>query len=262
VSSKIVKFIRNIVEFIRNQVFPIPGKSAESYTRRYEDKDFFAAFESLEEIARGIGIEQSDYLLSHAQKYLSEEDDRGGSIMSRAQALLVAQTFIGALSAFGTLTFGDSAIFENWGVFVFPILITYTLILAVLLTINALRAISGLAYRRIGTSDLVQWLPKTRHVLVRNMALLTLSNYRHANILNTWRSNHLGYAQTCIRNIVLALTLLVAFVFLQNWISAPKGGPHNSSRAATVTGDSGNFTSATKSKESITTSEPTPVKQP
>ena len=92
-SSKIAKFIRNIAEFIRNQVFPIPGKSAELYTRRYEGTEFVAAFESLKEIAREIGIEQSDYLLSHAQKYLSEEDDRGGSIMSRAQALLVAQTF-------------------------------------------------------------------------------------------------------------------------------------------------------------------------
>jgi hypothetical protein len=181
--------------------------------RHHKDLANKEAAKSLEKSAEHATLKNLRELHAHALRCELAEQERGNSITSRAQALLVAQTFFGALLAFSTAIIGRTELFSGWLLFALVTLLAYALLLVILLTLNALRATSGLRYPRIGTSDLLQWLPKTEAQLIRGLATNTLTNYREAAIVNTWRSMHLSDAQVCLRNIVFALAALVVIVF-------------------------------------------------
>lgn len=195
------------------EIIPFPAlQSANSYIDYHEKQANAAAIKELEAGAEQAALESVKELLAHAVRYESAENDRGNSITARAQALLVAQTFFGALLAFSTAMVGRSDLVGGWLSSALTALLAYTLLLVIFLTLNAIRATSGLRYRRIGTSDLAKWVPGPDSGFVRNLALGTLANYRQAAIVNTWRSLHLSYAQACLRNVVFALSILIALV--------------------------------------------------
>jgi hypothetical protein len=195
-------------------VIPFPAlQSQEGYVRQHSSLANADAARNLEKKAEFTNLKKNEHLLAHAIRYELAEQDRGSSISNRAQALLVAQTFFGVLLAFSTAIVGRAELFVGWLFGSLVILLGYTLLLVILLTINALRATSGLRYRRTGTSDLIVLLSKRESKLVAGLATSTLANYRHAGIVNTWRSMHLTFAQMCLRNIVFALAALVVVVF-------------------------------------------------
>lgn len=203
-----------IVRAVR-AILPIPQmEGASTYTERYSAiPQFIDVFQKLRKTIDGADKSKQRCLYEHAKNYLGDENDRGASIMSRAQALLIAQTFFGAFLAFGTGIMGRTESFRGWLALVLILLLIYTVTLVLLLTFNALRATAGLRYPRIGTSDLVSAFQGTNERLIKELALLTLDNYRVASIVNTWRMTHLQRAQECLGRIVVALALLVGVVF-------------------------------------------------
>jgi hypothetical protein len=158
--------------------------------------------------------------LEYAEKYVEEEEGRETSIISRAQALLVSQTLLGALLALLTALMGHADIVDGWKTYFLLGLLAYTVLQILLLTFNALRATAGLAVRYPGLSPLIRWMPEGERLLQKNMALASIETYWDLNISNTWRANHFMLAQRCLRNIIIALALLVCMlltvVFLTN----------------------------------------------
>jgi hypothetical protein len=202
--------------------FPLPDfRTAENYrTKSSEDPRYGEIFRSLQTATRGASVEQQKHFCDYAQGYIAEQRDLTSSIISRAQGLLVAQTFLGALLALVTALMGHSEIIDGWRIYVLFVLLGYTIIQLVLLTMNALRATAGFSYPAPGVSPLIEWIPQREELLLKNMGLEFIKSYWGANIANTWRVNHLGLAQNCLRNIVFALALLVfiliAVVFFSN----------------------------------------------
>lgn len=205
--------MNSIMALVRSAL-PLPQlESAQHYIKRYSSVPSYAEnFEALEDESRSSGLEQQKELLAHAQRYMSDEEARAASIIGRAQALLIAQTFFGVLLASGTAIIGRTEIFTDQRLIVLLWVIGYLIVVVVLLTFNALRATAGLNYLRVGTSDLKNMISMKERLLVNNLALLTLRSYRHAHIVNTWRATHLRYAQTCLAIIILLLGLLVSFL--------------------------------------------------
>ena len=205
-------------------VLPIPQiESAEAYTKRYSSiPQFDEVFQKLRRTVTKCGLSKQQHLYEHAKKYLGDEDDRATSIMGRAQALLIAQTFFGAFLAFATGILGRTETFRGWLALILILLLSYTITLVLLLTFNAIRATAGLPYPRIGTSDLEAAFKRNEKHLIRELALLTLNNYRVASIVNTWRITHLRYAQECLGRIVIALALLVGVVFWAAIVHPPR----------------------------------------
>jgi hypothetical protein len=199
---------------------PLPmKKSQDAYLNENRANPVFAKnFQSLEEAAMGGSSERQKLFLDYAQKYVAGEESREASIISRAQALLVSQTLLGALLALITALMGHAEIVVGWEAYVLLALLGYTVLQTLLLTFNALRATAGLAISYPGLSPLIRWLPEGERLMQKNMALATIKTYRDLNISNTWRANHFLLAQWCLRNIIITLALLVgmllAVVFL------------------------------------------------
>jgi hypothetical protein len=205
--------MNSVISLVR-MALPFPQlESVSRYIKRYSAIPNYAEnFSALEAESRGGDIEQQKELLAHALRYMLDEDARAASIIGRAQALLVAQTFFGVLLAFGTAMIGRAEIFTGHWLTGLLCMLGYLIAVVVLLTFNALRATRGLDYVRIGSSDLRKMISMKERLLVNNLALLTLQSYRHAHIVNTWRAIHLRYAQTCLAIITILLGLLVSFL--------------------------------------------------
>lgn len=200
--------------FRLREVFPLPLlQGSTSYVNEHTAKANFQAISALESAATKSSPDNIKELLAHSLRYIGDEQDRGASIMSRGQALLIAQTFFGALLAFITAIIGRAEIFSGYFLAALTALLAFTLILVVLLTVNALRATQLIAYRKMGTTDLLKWIETPAGTFSKCLALETLVNYRQASIVNSWRATHLAYAQMCLRNIVFALAMLVVVVF-------------------------------------------------
>ena len=204
------------------EILPWPEwESAERYGERFAaGSEFRKKFEELEAACEKITGALSATLCEHAKGYLAIERDRATSIISRAQALLVSQTFFGILLTFGTAAMGHTITFHGWWLYTVATIVMYLVVQIILLSLNALRAISGLSYYRIGTSDLTKWVAEGDRTFEKRLALETLRSYRRATIANTWRIRHLEYAQACIRNIILSLGLLIAVVLLISFCPA------------------------------------------
>jgi hypothetical protein len=203
-------------------VCPFPTiKSQDTYLNENRANRVFAEnFQSLAEAAMGGSLERQTLLLDYAQRYIAGEESRETSIISRAQALLVSQTLLGALLALITALMGHAEIVVGWEAYVLLALLAYTVLQILLLTFNALRATAGLAVNYPGLSPLIRWLPEGERLMQKNMALATVKTYWDLNISNTWRANHFLLAQQCLRNIIITLALLVgtllAVLFLTN----------------------------------------------
>jgi hypothetical protein len=196
-----------------HELFPVPSiESANAYRTRYSELPVYKErLAALEAATSQANLDQQKHFSEYAQQYLKAEEDRASSIISRAQALIIAQTYFGALLALATALMGHT---EMIGVspmyFLGAVLAAYTVLQLVLLTVNAIRATSGIGYSRPGVSALIKWAPKSEPLLLRNMGLEFIKSYYDANIANSWRVDQLGLAQKCIRNIVFALAFLVA----------------------------------------------------
>jgi hypothetical protein len=191
--------------------FPMPSfESADAYRVRIrQDPAYNERFAALEAATRWAKVEQQQHFCNFAQQYVDEQRDLTSSIIGRAQGLLIAQTFLGALLALVTALMGHSELFDGWTTYLLFALLAYTIVQLLLLTWNALRATAGLNYRSPGVSPLVEGTPEREELLLRRMGLEFIQSYWEANIANTWRVNHLGLAQNCLRNIVFALAGLV-----------------------------------------------------
>ncbi len=200
-------------------VFPFPElKSAERYrTECSGNPAYDERLSALTVAAKGGGVEQQKHLCDYAEKYVANEQERATSIIARAQALLVAQTYFGALLALATALMGHTEFIDRPKIYVLGGLLGYIIFQILLLTLNAIRATSGLNYSAPGVTPLVDWMPKGEQLLLKHMGLELIKSYWQANIANTWRVNHLSLAQQCLRNIVFASALLVTalmvFVF-------------------------------------------------
>lgn len=201
---------------IFRKFFPVPEmKSAERFLLEHTQNPLFLQnTNQLEAATAGRRIPLQERLYAHARSYLAEEQDRANSAISRAQGLLVAQTFFGILLAFAGAAMGHTEIYKGWHSCPIVALVLYILIQIVLLTYSALRAAGSLEYSRIGSSDLIAWFAQSETQLVRRIGLMTLDNYRKAAISNSWRIIHLRYAQECLRNTIFALALLIILVFV------------------------------------------------
>jgi hypothetical protein len=209
-------------------VFPFPEWTSDSaYIAKYKKAPGFETnFTDLVTGARAqTEKENQKQLYEHAKAYLKDETDRGASIIARAQALLIAQTFFGTFLAFGTGLIGQkdlfNGLFRDVGGYVLVGLLGYIALLVLLQTINALRATGALNYPRIGTSELRAVVGLTECEMIRELALKTLQNYRDAAIVNTWRVIHLKYAQQCLANTAIALAFLVGAVFYLTVVRDP-----------------------------------------
>ncbi len=153
---------------------------------------------------------------------MDAEAARANSVLSRAQALLVAQAFLGALLSLGDTVVGHLEAFSFWRSSLLGIVALYLVIQTVLLTVSALRALSGVPFPAIGSSDLLAMLSSPADDIVRQMTLQMLLHYRTAANLNTWRFSHLSNAQTALRNTAIALAVLVVFTLALSVFAAPK----------------------------------------
>jgi hypothetical protein len=198
------------------EIFPFPSiESADAYgTRHSQDPRYGAKRAALEAASSGANLDQQKHFCEYAQQYLAGEQDRASSIISRAQALLVAQTYFGALLALATALMGHTEVIGGWGMYFLGVLLAYTVVQLLLLTVNAIRATLGLTYSLPGVSPLIEWIPKSESLLLKNMGLEFIKSYYQANIANTWRVDHLSLAQKCVRNIVVALAFLVSVLII------------------------------------------------
>lgn len=212
-----------LVQVLRDYVFPIPlRQNAQDYAKKWiEAPAFKENAERIDEIANRLPLETRERLYSHVKDQMALESGRADSIVSRTQALLASQTFLGALLAFGIAAFSNSNLFVGWFAYVTAGASLYIVGQIVLLTLNALRAIKGIDYPRVGTSDLIKWLPEGEKAFIGRISLIHLRHYKLAVISNSWRFAHLSNAQRCLRNIVLAVSSLVIWVFVVS-IAAPK----------------------------------------
>ena len=168
---------------------------------------------------------QAELIQDYAKDRLASEQSRADSVTSRAQALLVAQAFLGALLSLGGTIIGHLDAFRGWRGGLLTLVALYLVIQTVLLTLSALRTIRGLSFPAIGSSDLLDMLPGGGDQIVRQMALQTLLHYRSAANLNTWRFRQLGNAQTALRNTAVALAALVVLTFCFSVLFPPAEPP-------------------------------------
>jgi hypothetical protein len=113
---------------------------------------------------------------------------------------------------------GHAEIIAGWKTYLLVVLLGYIISQVLLLTFNALRSTAGLSVAYPGVSPLIKWVPEGERLLEKNMALALIKTYWELNISNAWRVSHYGLAQRCLRNIIVALAVLVAallFVVLQ-----------------------------------------------
>jgi len=65
-------------------------------------------------------------------------------------------------------------------------------------------------------------------LLEKNMGLALIKTYWELNISNSWRVSHYSLAQSCLRNIIIALAALVSvllFAVLYAKTVGPNGAP-------------------------------------
>jgi hypothetical protein len=213
---------------ILRQFFPMPSfESADQYRERIQkDPAYKERLGALEVSTRWAKIEQQQHFCTFAQQYVDEQRDLTSSIIGRAQGLLIAQTFLGALLALVTALMGHSELFVGWPMYFLIALLAYTIAQLLFLTWNALRATAGLNYRSPGVTPLVEGVPQREELLLRRMGLEFIQSYWEANIANTWRVNHLGAAQNCLRNIVFALAGLVLVLMIIIYSSNTRTNDH------------------------------------
>lgn len=202
------------------ELFPISadGSPARYRERSERDPTYAANTAALSADIAALPRDRADLIHDYAKDRLAAEQSRLDSIMSRGQGLLVAQAFLTALLSLGGTVAGHSAAFGGWRAILLIILTVYLVIQTVLLTISALRAIGGIGYPAIGSSDLrnIMGMPGGADDIVRQIASRTLLHYRTASILNSWRFLHLANAQKSLRNSAITFALLVLATFTFN----------------------------------------------
>ncbi len=206
------------------EVFPFWLQSnAERYGQEAaSNPDFAANTTALQARIPDMGRNEVDLIHAYAKGRMDAEAARANSVLSRAQALLVAQAFLGALLSLGGTVVGHLEAFSFWRSSLLGIVALYLVIQTVLLTVSALRALSGVPFPAIGSSDLLAMLSSPADDIVRQMTLQMLLHYRTAANLNTWRFSHLSNAQTALRNTAIALAVLVVFTLALSVFAAPK----------------------------------------
>jgi hypothetical protein len=196
--------------------FPLPQfKSPERYRIECSSNPAYdERLSALRDATKSAALEQQKHLCEYAEKYVASEQERATSIIARAQALLVAQTYFGALLALATALMGHTEFIGGQKTYFLGALLVYIIFQIVLLTLNAIRATSGLNYSAPGVTPLVDWMPKSELLFLRHMGLELIRSYWQANIANTWRVNHLSLAQKSLRNIVFASAFLVLVLMI------------------------------------------------
>ncbi|HEX5326343.1 MAG TPA: hypothetical protein VFW75_06720 [Acetobacteraceae bacterium] len=211
-------------------VFPLSLKArADPYLEQAEkDQTYKDNTAALRAEIPALPKDSADIVFAHAKDRLAGEHARQDSIISRAQALLVAQAVLSALLTVGGTALGHLEAFSGWRAWAICAVAFYVLVQTALLTVSALRAVGGLGYPAIATSTLLRAMATTADDLVRRLAVETLLNYRVATVLNSWRFIPLSMAQRALRNTALAFALLVLMTFgftLSPWAGIPPPPP-------------------------------------
>ncbi|HEX4409012.1 MAG TPA: hypothetical protein VH206_09580 [Xanthobacteraceae bacterium] len=208
------------------ELFPFPDKRSPESFRDETIKDplYTSIYERLEKATEGAKVETQKLFGDYAKQYVSDQQDMTASIISRAQALLVSQTLLGALLALVTALMGHTEVVDGWKVYGLVVLLVYTIVQVLLLTFNALRATAGLSVSYPGVSPLINWIPEGEVLLEKNMGLALIKTYWDLNISNSWRVSHYSLAQRCLRNIIVALAALI-FALLFAVLYARTNGP-------------------------------------
>lgn len=209
-------------------VFPFPmGTSAEVYRDRALKDEIYAKLEAaLEDATRTSSLDEIKLFCEYAKRYVSEQQERSSSVISRSQTYLVSQTLVGALLALVTALMGHSDMIDGWKMWLLIAILGYSIIQILLLTVNALRATAGVSVEYPGVTPLIRWVPEGQRLLEKNMALKLIKTYWDLDISNSWRISHFGLAQACLRNIIIALTsLVVILVMVMIWSTPAPHGP-------------------------------------
>jgi hypothetical protein len=152
----------------------------------------------------------------------ADEASRQTSIVTRAQGLFVALALFGLLFTFGASLLTQTTQLAKWELWVCFLFVGYILAQITIMVVNIVGAIGPIGYVSAGSSDMEQWLKEpTDEGFYRAQALLTLDHYRRAVLNNNWRFDHLGRALKGLRNIVLALSLLILCLFVAAIVAPP-----------------------------------------
>jgi hypothetical protein len=207
--------IREWLCHVWSEAFPLSGEGNPTrYVTAAEGNPIFAAnTTALGTRILALPRAEADLIQSYAKDQLAAEHSRADSILSRAQALLVAEAFLSALLSLGGTIIGHLDTFGGWRGYSLGVVTGYLVIQTLLLTAGALRAIRGRDFPAISSSELLAVLPTGADGIVREMSLRMLLNYRTSTNLNTWRFIQLGNAQTALRNTTVALAVLVILTF-------------------------------------------------
>jgi hypothetical protein len=93
--------------------------------------------------------EVNSAIYEHAKEYISFDDKRTDSIISRGQGLLVAQAFLGALLSFGGTAASRAELVSGWRLLPMAVLVIYLVIQTFLLTLNARHQSGELVIREL-----------------------------------------------------------------------------------------------------------------
>jgi hypothetical protein len=204
------------------QCFPCPSKlSAEEKANATErGDDFRTRTERIGGFPQRLTEDGAKVMNTLAKEAMAAEAAREGSVISRAQALLVAQAFLAAVLALGGASTFPGASVGGWAPWSVAALIAAIVVQAFLMTWCALRALRGAHHVRLSYGDYEAIVladgkdseARSEGAAEAEMAVRTLNIYRRTLIRNDDRFEHLELAQRGLRNTCFLLSALVLLV--------------------------------------------------
>lgn len=212
------------------QCFPRPSKvSAEKKAEATEcGDDFRWRTERIGEFPRRLTEDGAKVLNTLAKESMAAEAAREGSVITRAQALLVAQAFLAAVLALGGASTFPGASVGGWAPWAVAALMAAIVVQAFLMTWCALRALRGAHHVRLSYGDYEAIVladgkdieGRAEGAAEAEMAARTLNIYRRTLIRNDDRFEHLELAQRGLRNTCFLLSALVLLVVGLNLLAS------------------------------------------
>lgn len=207
---------------LRRQLFPLiherpPQEYVEDRLNIDQQKTNVGALEAA--IKAALDLKALEALRDIAISKDEEEDKRHASIISRGQALLVGLSLFGFLLTFAASLVTSLSNLEKPILIVCVGIAVYIVSQIVIMVFNILQTLRGIPVPRAGSSDMTTWISNPDEFL-RQQTITTLRHYRWGSLTNSWRFSYLDGALLCLRNIVLALSLL-ALVLLGSGLFFP-----------------------------------------
>jgi hypothetical protein len=166
--------------------------------------------------------EIADRVSQFSKEQVADEDARRISIFSRAQGLISTISILTALLATASALQPTMFGFGNWYGVIEILVIAYVLLQMMTLALHVFRSMSGLAYSKVSSRDVANWIaPHSMIEYSKREAIINFGIYRSASLTNTWRMRALIASLRALRNVILALVVLVFIFLLRALLPAP-----------------------------------------